>query len=126
LIIANEHDATELFATEFARAAVDRDALATAYLSEARELIHVAIASTPAGGEAELPVRRILEEALTLGARGLVTAHRRPTDEAEPTPDLISAVRELAETSTRLGIRLHDHLILAGEETCSLRALGLL
>jgi DNA repair protein RadC len=74
----------------------------------------------------DLPVRRILEDALRLGSAGLVIAHNHPSGDAQPSRDDVESTRELADTAARLGIRLHDHLIFAGGDMCSLRSLGLL
>ena len=126
LIIATAQDAFAVFAPAFSETPPEASALAIAFLDPDRQLTDLNVHAASAGEHAELPTRMILEEALRLGASGLVIAHKRPTGEAEPTRDDIDATRELAETSARLGIRLHDHLIFAGEETCSLRAMGLL
>ena len=115
-----------MFAPALLEAPSAGSALAIAFLDSDRRLIDLKVHAASAGEHAELPTRMILEEALRQGASGLVIAHKRPAGEAEPTWDDVGATRELSETSARLGIRLHDHLILAGEETCSLRALGLL
>jgi DNA repair protein RadC len=71
-------------------------------------------------------VRRILEDALRLGAHGMVVAHNHPSGDPQPSADDVASTRELSETAARLGIRLHDHLIFAGGEAVSLRSLGLL
>lgn len=75
---------------------------------------------------AELPLRRMIEEALRLGSEGLVVAHNHPSGDPEPSEADLSATRELAATARSLGIALHDHLILAGGEWRSLRQMGLL
>ena len=74
----------------------------------------------------ELPMRRIIEEALRLGAEGMVVAHNHPSGDPEPSEADLSATRELAATARSLGIALHDHLIFAGGEWRSLRQMGLL
>ena len=100
--------------------------IAVAHLDAGRRLIELVVVEPTAAGEAELPLRRILEDALRLGSAGILLAHNHPSGDAQPSWDDVESTRELAATADRLGIRLHDHLIFAGEETCSLRALGLL
>jgi DNA repair protein RadC len=124
VIVATARDAASLFAPCFA--AADGEAIAVAHLDAGRRLIELVVVEPTAAGEAELPLRRILEDALRLGSAGLLLAHNHPSGEAQPSWDDIESTRELAGTAARLGIRLHDHLIFAGGETCSLRALGLL
>ena len=74
----------------------------------------------------ELPLRRIMAEALRLGSEGLVVAHNHPSGDSEPSETDLAATRELAATARSLGIALHDHLIFAGGEWRSLRQIGLL
>ena len=125
MIIANAQDAAELFAPLFADAA-DGERLAVAHLDEERRLIELVSVDPAAREHVDLPVRRIIEDALRLGARGLVICHNHPSGDAQPSWDDVESTRELAETAARLGIRLHDHLIFAGDDKCSLRELGLL
>jgi len=126
VIIANANDAAEVFGPLFAETAAEGERLAVAHLDAERRLIELVAVEPAAADHIDLPVRRIIEDALRLGASGIVVAHNHPSGDAQPSWDDVEATRELAETGARLGIRLHDHLIFAGEETCSLRALGLL
>lgn len=75
---------------------------------------------------AELPIRRIVEEALRLGSAALVLAHNHPSGAPSPSKDDLAVTRRLAQVAEPLGIRLHDHLIFAGSHCLSLRGLGLL
>jgi DNA repair protein RadC len=126
MIVATARDAAELFGPCFAEGAGAGETLAIAHLDGARRLIELVVVPPEAPDHVDLPVRRIIEDALRLGAQGLVLAHNHPSGDAQPSWDDVEATRELAETGARLGIRVYDHLIFAGEETCSLRALGLL
>jgi DNA repair protein RadC len=126
MIVATARDAAELFGPCFAAAPAEGETLAIAHLDAGRWLIELVVVPGEGAAHIDLPVRRIVEDALRLGAVGLVLAHNHPSGDAQPSWDDVEATRELAETAARLGIRLHDHLIFAGEETCSLRALGLL
>jgi DNA repair protein RadC len=127
VIVATARDAAELFRSCFAEGDAETETLAAAYLDEGRRLIEVAVVPVEAGAaHVELPVRRILEDALRLGAKGILIAHNHPSGDAQPSREDIESTRELAETAARLGMRLHDHLIFAGEETASLRSMGLL
>jgi DNA repair protein RadC len=75
---------------------------------------------------ADLPAPAILREALGLGAAGLVVAHNHPGGDPTPSQADLMATRRLAAAATALGLRLHDHLIIAGARRRSLRAMGLL
>lgn len=125
MMLATARDAADLFRPLLA--AADGETLAVAFLDDDRAVIAVRELSEGAGpDEVALPVRRILEEALRLGAAGLVVAHNHPSGDASPSAADLEATRELAEVAARLGLRVHDHLIFAGGEVASMRALGLL
>lgn len=124
VIIASARDAAELLGPCLASS--EGEALAVAHLDAGRRLIELVLIEPTAPDQVELPVRRIVEDALRLGSIGLVLGHNHPSGDAQPSWDDVEATRMLAETASRLGIRLHDHLIFAGEERCSLRELGLL
>jgi DNA repair protein RadC len=126
VIVATAQDAAELLGPAFAEAPADVETLAVAYVDAERRLIELVVAPPQGDEHVDLPVRRILEDGLRLGAAGIVVAHNHPSGDPLPSPEDVEATRELADTASRLGMRLHDHLIFAGSETCSLRSLGLL
>lgn len=73
-----------------------------------------------------LPIRLILAAALDCDARGLIVAHNHPAGDAQPSAADRLATRCLVDAAAPLGIAVHDHLVFAGDECCSFRALGLL
>ena len=122
--IATASDAAELFAPLFE--GLTQEKLAVAHLDGGRRLLSLVEIEATAADRIDLPVRRIMGDALRLGAHGLVLAHNHPSGDPTPSSADIDGTRDLADTGARLGIRIHDHLILAGGEFLSLRSLGLL
>ena len=99
--------------------------IAVLHLSGDGTLLHVS--QLPGSlGEAEVPVRRILRQALRLGTQALIVAHNHPSGDSAPSREDREATAYLAETARRLGIELRDHLIFAGKECTSFRELGLI
>jgi DNA repair protein RadC len=87
----------------------------------------LAVGTYPGGGDtADLPIREIFSQALRLDAQGLVLAHKQFSGDASPSEQDLVATRALADTARSMGIRLLDHLIFAGEQSVSLRGMGLL
>ncbi len=76
--------------------------------------------------EVALPIRLIVSAALECDARGLVLGHNHPSGDPAPSEADRQATRRLAEAAAPLGITFHDHLIFAGGDCRSFRALGLL
>ncbi len=103
----------------------DAEFVAVAYLDEGRQLIDVTLSSGEQDN-AVLPVRRIIGEALKLGATGLILAHNHPSGDARPSAADIEATRQLSQTAAAVDVRVYDHLIFSGGDWQSLRAPGLL
>lgn len=73
-----------------------------------------------------LPVRILAHDAFAFDAAHIMLAHNHPSGDPTPSPADLALTRSMARGLEALGIRLVDHLILAGDATVSLRALGIL
>jgi len=73
-----------------------------------------------------MPIAELLRDAVMRGAWGLIVAHNHPGGGDAPSPQDIRATRKLAEGAQALGLRLLDHVVVAGGEWASFRLLGLL
>jgi DNA repair protein RadC len=122
--IATLDDALDLFRPRLAGGA--RERLLVAHLDGESRLL--GLVETEEGGDSDvaLPLRTIVGDALRLGSAGLILGHSHPSGNPEPSPADLEATRRLAQIAAGLGIRLHDHLIFAGEEWRSFRHMGLL
>lgn len=100
--------------------------VAALHLGEDRRLLALTVEQAGSSRETELPAAEILAKALKIGATAIVVAHNHLSGRADPSEEDVAPTRHLAETAARLGIRLDDHLILAGSAWSSFRALGLL
>lgn len=76
--------------------------------------------------ESAFHIREVIRRALELGSSGLVIAHNHPSGDPTPSRTDIDVTRKLAHAGSRLGIVVHDHIIVATEGYSSLRAMGLL
>ena len=76
--------------------------------------------------EVELPLRRVIAAALGAGASALILAHNHPSGDPAPSKADVEATQRLTKVAEPLGISIYDHLIFAGGESRSFRALGLL
>lgn len=122
--VATASDAARLLAPLFAAARGEK--LAVAHLDAGRALLAVEEPAAGGAGHVDLPIRAIIVRALDLGAEGLILAHNHPSGDPSPSRADIAATRRFAATADALGIRLFDHLIFAGGDCRSFRALGLL
>jgi DNA repair protein RadC len=100
--------------------------LVVVHLDADRRLLGLVEGELGAVGDTHLPIRAIVADALRFESAGIVIAHNHPSGDASVSQADIEATRRLASVVTELDIALHDHLIFAGGEVSSFRALGLL
>ncbi|MEA1921113.1 MAG: DNA repair protein RadC [Pseudomonadota bacterium] len=68
--------------------------------------------------------REVLTRALLHRAAALLVAHNHPGGSPTPSADDLKITQELKKAAATLGIRLLDHLIVAGSQVVSLKELG--
>lgn len=121
--IATADDAARLLAPWFESPDLER--VVVLHLDSARRPIAVTLEAVGAVDDVDLPVRAIAASALKTGAACLVVAHNHPSGDPRPSEADIVHTRCLAEALASLDVRLADHLVFAGGETLSFRAMGL-
>ena len=122
--IATARDAANLLAPLFADALGEK--LIVLHLDADRRLLGVDEHRADSEETVLLPVRDILAAALRCDSAAMVIAHNHPSGDPEPSAADVEATRRLAGAASSLDIVLEDHLVFAGGECNSFRALGLL
>jgi DNA repair protein RadC len=100
--------------------------LHVAYLDAGAHLISVRMRFDDAPASVGFPIRAIVADALRLHSAALILAHNHPSGDPAPTAMDIAMTRALVQATRPLDIAVRDHLIFAGGEVASFRALGLL
>lgn len=70
--------------------------------------------------------REVIKRALELQASAIILVHNHPSGDPTPSRADIEMTREIAEAAKRLGIDLHDHLVIGRKAHASFKSLGLL
>lgn len=116
-IVATRHELIDYCRQRMAH---DRDEqLRVFFLNGRRELLAEEVIARGGPGGVVVQPRQILARALEVGASGLTLVHNHPS--GDPTPSDLDRrfTRKLAVAAEALGIRLHDHLIVArGGQHC--------
>ena len=73
-----------------------------------------------------LYTREGVKRALELGACGLILGHNHPSGDATPSEGDIQMTHEVRDALEKIGIALHDHLVIGRTGHASFRAKGLL
>jgi DNA repair protein RadC len=70
--------------------------------------------------------REVVKRALDLGASALILVHNHPSGDATPSKDDIAMTRMVKEAAAKLGILVHDHVVVSKREAASFKTMGLL
>lgn len=75
---------------------------------------------------AEVPVRRMVQEALSLNASGVVLAHNHPSGIALPSKEDVELTLRLRDALELMSLTLLDHIVVAEDDFVSMRDSGFL
>ncbi|MCH4152580.1 MAG: DNA repair protein RadC [Sphingobium sp.] len=75
--------------------------------------------------QAAIYTREVIRRAIDLGSSSLILVHNHPSGSPQPSKQDIEVTRNIIEAGRRLGISVHDHLIIGAEGYSSMRAMGL-
>lgn len=70
--------------------------------------------------------REVFRRALEIGACSSIIAHCHPSQDVSPSRADIEKTRQLVDGLQLLGVKVHDHFIVAGQVVTSMKAKGLL
>ena len=75
---------------------------------------------------APLYTREVVKRALELGASAIILVHNHPSGDPTPSKGDIEITREVKDAAERLGISLHDHVVIGRDGVASFKNLGLI
>jgi DNA repair protein RadC len=67
-----------------------------------------------------------MRRALELGASAIILVHNHPSGNPDPSRADIEMTKTIQEAGVKIGVTLHDHVIVSRTGTLSFRAKGLL
>ena len=105
---------------------IDFERVRILYLNSRNMLIRDELASEGSIDQSAIYVREVIGRALELGASAIILVHNHPSGSPEPSRQDIAITRDIADVAGKLGIALHDHIIIGGTDYRSFRAMGLL
>ena len=117
--------ARRFFAGLLAESDMEREHLWVAHVDDEVRCIHLSRHEGRKAG-ADVPMRQILFDAAVHGSTGLVLAHNHPSGDPTPSAADRAITRRLAIVGDAMDLALIDHLVLAGGECRSMRAMGLM
>lgn len=76
--------------------------------------------------QAVIHVREVIRRAMVLGSAALILVHNHPSGDPSPSRADTQLTRDIAEGGRKLGITVHDHIIIGANGHSSMRTSGLL
>lgn len=96
------------------------------HLNTRNHLIRDELMSEGSIDQAALYAREVIRRAIDLGSAALILVHNHPSGDPSPSRADIEVTRAISDAGKRLGITVHDHIIIASGGHSSMRAQGLL
>jgi DNA repair protein RadC len=123
-ILASWQSLLDYLRADMAHLTIER--IRVLYLNAKNMLIRDEIASEGSVDEAAIYTREIIKRAIDLGAAAVILVHNHPSGDCAPSRQDINMTRDIAEVSKRLGIAVHDHIIIGKNGFSSMRSAGLI
>ncbi len=109
-----------------AMAYLDREEFRVLYLDSKNALIADEVQQKGTVDHAPVYPREVVRRGLELSAASLILVHNHPSGDPTPSRADIEMTRRVIEAAEAVGIKVHDHIIVAREGHASLRGLQLI
>ena len=106
--------------------ALPREAFHCLFLDSHNQLIQEECLGQGSVSNAPVYPREVVRRALELSSSNLLLARCHPSGLPAPSQTDIEITRKISDAAKALGITVHDHFIVAGDQVTSLRARGLM
>lgn len=103
-----------------------RESFHVLYLDRGNGLIADELMGAGTVDHAPVYPREVVRRALELAASGCCLAHNHPSGDPNPSRADVEMTRQVVEACRALGITVHDHFLVAGDQVVSLRSLGVM
>ena len=125
-LLLNGYDAARrFFADCLAESDPLREHLWVAHVDDRARCIHLSRHDGDEGGAA-LPLRQVIADAASHGSAGVILAHNHPSGDPTPSASDRQITRRLVIAGEAIDLTVLDHLVIAGQECSSMRAMGML
>jgi DNA repair protein RadC len=117
--------ATVLSYLRLAMAFEDREQFRILFLDRRNKLIADEVQTRGTIDHTSVYTREVMRRALELSAAALILAHNHPSGDPTPSRADIEMTKQIVEVATKLGVAVHDHIILGRDGHLSMKSAGL-
>lgn len=96
------------------------------FLNSKNMLIRDEVTSEGSVDQAAIYVREVIRRAIDLGAASIILVHNHPSGDSAPSRQDIHLTREVIDAGKKMGIAVHDHIIIGKDGHSSMRGAGLI
>jgi len=96
------------------------------HLDSRNHLMRDEVMSEGSIDQSAIYVREVVRRALVLGSASIILVHNHPSGDPAPSKQDIAVTRDIQDACRRLGIQVHDHVIVGVGGHVSLRSQGLI
>ncbi|PJI89855.1 DNA repair protein RadC [Sphingomonas koreensis] len=123
-VLANWQALLDYLRADMAHHAIER--VRVLHMNSRNILIRDELMQEGSVDEAPVYVREVIRRAIDLGSAAIILVHNHPSGDPAPSRADIELTRNVVEAGKRLGIAVHDHIIIGTEGHSSLRSMGLM
>lgn len=103
-----------------------RERVRVLHLNSKNRLIRDDLVSEGSIDQAAIYTREVIRRAIDLGTAALILVHNHPSGDCSPSRQDIALTRDIIEAGKRLGIAVHDHIIIGMDGHYSMRGSGVI
>jgi DNA repair protein RadC len=103
-----------------------RECFRVLFLDKANQLIADELMGEGTVDHAPVYPREVMRRALELAASACCLVHNHPTGGATPSAADIDMTRQVVAAGRAIGVAVHDHFLVAGDQVVSFKSLGLI
>ncbi len=96
------------------------------FLNSKNMLIRDEVTGEGSIDQAAIYVREVMRRAIDLGAASIILVHNHPSGDSAPSRQDIELTREVIDAGKKMGIAVHDHIIIGKDGHSSMRGAGLI
>jgi len=123
-ILSNWQALIDYLHADMAHHAIER--VRVLHLNTRNMLIRDEVMSQGSIDQAQIYVREVIRRALDFGSAAIILVHNHPSGDPSPSRADIDVTKAIVEAGKRMGIRVHDHIVIGSSGHVSLRAKGLI
>jgi DNA repair protein RadC len=103
----------------------DREQFRILFLDRRNRLISDEIQTRGTVDHTPVYTREVVKRALELSASAVILAHNHPSGDPTPSKADIDMTKQIVDVATKLGVTVHDHIILGRDGHLSMRSTGI-